>query len=442
MKRIAAALAFLLSIPCAFGDVPTRTENLIYSILAFNGKDYSATFALQKADTIYLMAGTDNFLTLRKTLVYYWPLTEEWKTDAATLDEEIVGTLECTGPRGALRSIAPARFTYYNVRGEYELNWSVARGQEADAAMARWREIASRYNDAANEYQRKAMSYEEELAALTAQIEKLRAQGRDVASLVDRLTELKKPQPPGYPTEYVVPPVEIQEAFILNLEPGSYVLQLRNPDGSVMEGSEKKLVVFGRRRSQGIGYEVIPGDKWTRPVQSNSPSSILYVDGSTDLFLRPFFQDEFNDLYYQKTIRNDGRGNPNIMGWVRIQQVPKATIEAREGDAAPVAIREQPYFVEQISGATLGYRIVPFDAEGAHEGQDPSIIAFRVPVSPDRAVISVRALDGEGNLLAGSERQIRVPSRNPASVFLVVVALAPLIVMAAMLAWRARRYAA
>ena len=441
MRRLAILLAAVCGLSSAYGDVPTRTESLVYSILAFNGRDYAETFAPETAGTIYLIADTDSFLSLRKTLVYFWPLTGELKMDAANLDEELTGTLECTGPGRERRSVEPIRYTYFNVRGEYELNWRVARGADADAEMRRWQQIVERYRAAVEEYQGRAMAYEEQLAALTGRIQMLRDEGRDVTALVDQLTELKKPQQPVPPADYVVPPVDIREAFILNLPRGTYALRLRNSDGSIMEGSEKRLVVFDRRRAATVGYEVIPGDKWTRPVLSHTPSGILYVDGSTTLFLRPFLQDEYNDLAYQKAVRNDARGNPSLMSWVRIQQVPKALIEARTGDANATTIREQPFFVEQLSGATLGYRIVPFDPEGEHQGKDPSIIAFRVPMSSDRAVIRLRTLDARGVVLPGSERQIRVPSRGPASLLLILTALAPLLVMAIVLVMRLRRSA-
>jgi len=446
MRRLAALLAVLLAVPgalpSAHGDVPTRRENLVYSILAFNGRDYSETFAPEAADTIYLVAGADSFLSIRKTLVYFWPLTGELKTDTANLDEEVVGVLECTGPGRQMRTFEPVRYTYFNERGEYELNWRVPRGEAADAEMRRFGEIVGRYKAAVDDYQRRSMEYEERLAALTSRIQALRDQGRDATALVDELTELQKPKEPAPPADYVVPPVPIRQAFIVNIPEGTYAIRLRNPDGSVMEGSEKRLVVFGRRRAQAVGYEVIPGDKWTRPVLSHTPSGILYVDGSTTLFLRPFLQDEYNDRYYQKAVRNDARGNPSLMTWVRIQQVPKATIETRTGDAPAVPIREQPFVVEQLSGATLGYRIVPYDPQGAHQGEDPNLIAFRVPVSPDRAVIRLRTLDAQGTVLPGSGREIRVPTRNPAHLLLLLTVLVPLAVMAVVLVARSRRSSA
>jgi len=49
---------------------------------------------------------------------------------------------------------------------------------------------------------------------------------------------------------------------------------------------------------------------------------VLYADGTADLYPGPFLELEHNDLYYEKIIRNDAKGNPNLMKWVRIQQVP------------------------------------------------------------------------------------------------------------------------
>jgi hypothetical protein len=60
---------------------------------------------------------------------------------------------------------------------------------------------------------------------------------------------------------YTVPPADLQEAFIVNLPRARYGIRLRNPDGTIMEGSEKRLVVDGPRRTGSTGYELIPSDK-------------------------------------------------------------------------------------------------------------------------------------------------------------------------------------
>jgi len=277
------------------------------------------------------------------------------------------------------------------------------------------------------------------LNELTIRITRMRDQGQDVSKLVAVLQGLTSPKEPEYPRDYLVPPRPVEEAFVLNLPVGEYSIRFFAEDGSVMEGSERKVVSFRKRRAEGIGLEVIPGDKWTRPVESTTPSSVLYVDGSADLYVRPFFEQEYNDLYYEKMQRNDARGNPNVMKWVRIQQVPQAGIRLTGADGQARVIREEPFFVEQIKGASLGYRIVPFDPQGAHKDRDPSLQAFHIPIPKGQPVLRLAAQDKNGAALRGSERQIRIVGPAPAGIVALLLALLPLAVMLAVLIARARK---
>jgi hypothetical protein len=443
MKRLLASLLLLLlPLASALAEVPVRTEQLIWTVLAFNGRDYSPAFAPEASDTIYLLAGVDNFLSARKTLLYWWPVTGEWKTDTESLNVQFPGTLKLRDRRGTVTSTSLQEYTYFNVKGEYELNWNVVTGEAARRELAKYAELYASYYQAAEDFQAKSAAYDEELQSLGARIQKLREEGKDFSALLSRMQTLPRPEEPAAPTYYVVPPAAMQQAFILNLDPGTYSIRLINPDGTVMESSEKKAIVHDRSRSNGIGFEVIPGDRWTRPESSVTPSSVLYVDGSADLYLRPFFEEEFNDLAYEKTINNAARGNPNIAKWVRIQQVPHATIEVDRPGSGRSVLTEQPWFVEQATGATLGYIIQPYDPAGAHKDEEPNLIAFRMPV--DRKVTAIRfhALNDKGERLAGSERELRVVGKIQAAWLLLVLALTPLLVMAVVLLVRARAYAA
>jgi hypothetical protein len=441
MKRhIASLLLLLLPVALGLAEVPVRSEQLIWTMLAWNGRDYSPAFAPESSDTIYLLAGGDNFLSARKTLVYWWPLTSEWKTDTEMLNVQFPGTLELRGARGSLKRMPLQEYTYFNVKGEYELNWNVATGEAARQELEKYSRLYESYFKAVQEFKAKSAAYDEEMRSLAARIQKLRVRGGDFAALLTRMESLPKPGAPEAPSYYAVPPAEMQQGFILNLSPGSYSVRLVNPDGTVMEGSEKTVVVHERLRSGGVGFEVIPSDKWTRPESSVTPSSVLYVNGSADLYLRPFFQDEFNDLAYEKTINNAARGNPNIAKWVRIQQVPHAAIEVQGPGPARSLLAESPFYVEQSKGSSLGYTIVPFDAQGAHKDKEPNLIAFRVPVGKNARAISFHALSSKGERLPGSERQVRVVGRMPAAALLL--ALAPLLLMALLLGLRARAYAA
>ncbi len=444
-RRLLLAAGLLLVGALGGAQAPVRREQLIYTILAFNGKDYAATFARQGADSLYLVAGVDNFLTVRSAFVYFWPITQEWKTDTSVLDVPYQGTLELSG-RGLRepRLIPPVRYTYYNTRGEYELNWKVATGAEADQAWQAYQKIMSDYYDRVQKYSQARAVYETMLNELTLRITKMRNQGQDVSKLVEVLQNLTSPKEPEFPKDYIVPPRPVEEAFVLNLPVGEYTIRFVAEDGSVVEGSERKVVSFRRRRAEGIGLEVIPGDKWTRPVESTTPSSVLYVDGSADLYLRPFFEQEYNDLYYEKMQRNDARGNPSVMKWVRIQQVPQAGIRLAGPAGQERVIREEPFFVEQVKGASLGYRIVPYDPQGAHKDREPSLQAFHIPIAQGagaqgRPVLRLATLDKNGSPLAGGERQIRLVGPARGGAVALILALLPLAVMIAVLIARSRR---
>jgi hypothetical protein len=436
MRRLlAAAVLACLPLAAASAQTPVRAEQPIWSILAFNGADYSPTFAIASSDTIYILAGLDNFLSARKTMVYWWPITSEWKTDTDALNILFPGALEVVDAAGQTTSLRMQDYTYFNARGEYELNWKVAVGEAAAAEMQRYADSAGAYQKAIQDYQQGNQQYDEKIQELGIRASRLKAAGKDASATLSEMRSLRKPEPPRPPERYVVPPSEIQQAFILNLAPGTYRIRLRNPDGTIMEGTEKRLVVHQRRRTGGVGFEVIPSDKWTRPVESRTPSSVIYVNGSADIYLRPFFEDEFNDLAYEKTVNNAARGNANIVKWVRIQQVPRARIAVQSGESS--ILKETPYTVQQSQGSSLGYTIIPYDPQGAGKGRDPDLIAFRLPVARRTPVVLIRALGGDGLLLPGGDRQIRVVATPRLAVLTLLIAILPLLAMVLVLVRRA-----
>jgi hypothetical protein len=424
-----------------FADVPLRSEELIYSIMAFNGRDYSGTFAKEDAGAIYLMADVDNFLSVRKTMIYYWPITSEWRTDTDTLSVLFDGSLELDGPDIDKTVIKPTRYTYYNKRDEYEYNWFVEKGDAADKAYAKFLEDLDNYYTDFGTYQQEKAFFDYTIERLTNKIMEMRDEGHDVDLYLEQLKKLVAPEEPVYPDSYNVVPVPVSEGMIINLPVGEYTIRFLNEDGAVVEGSDCKLVMFEKRRSEGVGYEVIPGDKWTRAVESNKSSSVLYINGSTDLFVRPFYQQEYNDLNYEKMLRNDAKGNPGLMKWVRIQQVPQSVLQITSNRGEIVSVVEEPYVVEQIEGTSLGYKIVPYDPEGTHKDMEPSLISFRIPLEPDVDKLELYTIDKDGTILNGSRRQIRLIKVRSPGIILVFIALLPLIIMFFVRLKRNRQYA-
>ena len=424
MRRFLATLIAIASLPSstphAQSDTPGREEQLIYSILAYNGRDYSPTFCRAGEQLICVVAEADSFLSVRTSLVYFWPATGEWHTDSKTLNVMYEGNIELSSRRGGKQAVlTPVRYTYFNRQGRYNQNWEVALGEEAAAERSRYEEMVNRYQLDMEAYTRRRAAWEREYARLATDIAARREKGEDVEEDLARLEAMREPEEPKAPDAYLVPPAEVRTGYVLHLSPGTYSMRFRDPDGLILEGSEKTVVAFGRHRTDQIGYDIIPSDRWTRVEESATPSSVLYLDGTADLYLRPFLQDEYNDLYYRKAMENDAAGNPNLMTWAKVQQLRDAEIEVGNHSGSALVVSEKPFYVEQTPGTALGYTIVPFDPEGRHVGKQPTLQAFHIPVVPTDGVIDLRLKRTEGGYLPGGERQIRVVqvSRHPYAFF-------------------------
>ena len=185
-------------------------------------------------------------------------------------------------------------------------------------------------------------------------------------------------------------------------------------------------MAFGRFGEPTVGYEVIPGDKWNRPVESNAADSVIYVDGSSDLSLVAYHQHEFVDLYYEKLMRNDARGSPGMRRSVFVQEIPEVRIAVPGSGGTMTLIDKQPWFVEQERTTSHGYRIIPFDPEGAHVDREPSLAAFHIDLDRYGPRIRVALIDSQGAIIDGSMRRIRLLSGSTSPDAVVLLALLPL----------------
>ena len=72
---------------------PTRSEELVYVVNAYLGEAFESSYYTRDLYTIYLIADSHSVVSLRKTFVYYWPITNREKADLDALDEQVEGTL-------------------------------------------------------------------------------------------------------------------------------------------------------------------------------------------------------------------------------------------------------------------------------------------------------------------------------------------------------------
>ncbi|MBN1412438.1 MAG: hypothetical protein JW969_16445 [Spirochaetales bacterium] len=436
-KRYSAiSILFFAAAFIAAAQEPLSHEEFIYTVEAFNGTKFSATFIREESDTMYLLSDIDNFVWPRKSMLYFWPLSNQWLVDSDLLFETLKGFLEVSGPGIQTKKLGFQDFTYYNQAGEYEVNWKVLTDDAAAAEVENFNRKYTELQNAMEDYNMQYQFYRKLKDARLINIKKEREAGHDIQKLLAEVEAMKPPVKPE-PLEYFVYP--LRKAFVLNLKEGEYLIRFVNADGNVMENSEKKVVVFNKRRSEGIGYEIFPEDKWTIPDKSQTPSSVLYVNGTTNLYIKPFFQDEFNDLYYNRLVINDSKGNANIYRWEEIQQVPNAEFDVKSGDGSTEKIPEKEYVVEQIKTRGFGYKIVPYDPE-KHLDRNPDLKAFLVPIDRNSKSIGFMLRDEKGDEYPFSEREIRVVRKSPLNLIIFIYALLPLLAMVIIIAMRLQFY--
>jgi hypothetical protein len=207
--------------------------------------------------------------------------------------------------------------------------------------------------------------------------------------------------------------------------------------GRILEGSQKEVVVFAPLRQNTLGYQILPGDSYTLPVDSTEPRSVIFIDGTAEFYLRAYLQLEYNDLYHARMVDQRGRGNPNVRRWVRVRELPDAEVWVTPKDGENFILRPVDYRVRQTPGATLGYTIHPLDDEDRRAGEVPSFRAVRVRPE-DVGTAAGIAIASSGGTDSGV-RYVRVV-RLPQSVFpLILVAVVPWCLYALSLAKR-RRY--
>jgi hypothetical protein len=411
----------LLAVPTlALAQTPEKERRFIYGLNLFDGTEYVATFAPHTVDTIYQLAGHVGMLDPKVTEVYFWPITGEVRTDLASLNELVPGQLE-VGQGG--RVLQTLELTDYVVQIDPAAGLTGGKVFLGAEAHARW-----------THFQAERAAYLERLRLHTEarlehnrKLDELRA-----ASAPGAIIAL---DPPPEPAPFTLYSTEIGRGFPLELPPGEYTIRLREPGGRLVEDSEKRLVVFAPRRA-GVGYEVIPQERWTFPEQANEPAEVVYTAPGGVIYLRPHAAHEVN-AEAQARLRNpqDLAASSSRWTWVNVGPLRPATLVV-QGGGQEQRLQVQEFTVEQAPGGALGYRVVPFEPSADPRfPKTPDIKAYRVEAPPGRGALQFRLVDAEDRELAGSAREVVVATSVPWWQLGLPVVL-PLMVGLTVILWR------
>lgn len=211
---------------------------------------------------------------------------------------------------------------------------------------------------------------------------------------------------------------------------------MRARDRTIIEDSQKDLVLFARRRGVGIGYEIIQGDKWTERENSNDPSETIYAVGENTLYLRPFLEDEYNELFYRKLQDPQNEGSPERWIWVHTSLLENVRLIVLAEAQLLGRIERTPYLVRQIPGPELGYEILDYDAQDFPD-EEPTFEGHKVTFSPPfgKGKYILQLEDTEGQAVGESTRKIFVVKKQRAN-FLYIISLFPLAIGFGVFLWR------
>jgi len=411
-RTVTTLVLVLLAAGIARAQVPVKERQFVYGINAFAWEGYAGSLSARPAHTIYVLAGHRSIVSARETLVYFWPITGEYRADWSGLNASVAGALEVFQAGRAVTVLPRQSYVIQYPNGPDSGPAVLYVGEEAERRYRAFLEARDRYRDVTAQYLEARRRYLEALDKAAA------ARQRGV-----RVT---LPPAPDEPEPFQLFSSEVHEGFLINLPAGRYAVQVRAPDGQIVDGSQRSLVAFGHRR-EAVGFTIVPQTRWTVPERADEPASTIYARQDQVLYFQPFAAREYNDLAYAHlTNPQSAEGRSDGWRWQYTQSLAGSRLQVA-GRSGVETITSRPYRVEQKTGEALGYEVIEHPI-----GQTADFTGFKIQV---HGTMQVVLLDASGRPVPGSERIVRVPRLGPAWP-LGIVPLLPLTLGAAIVARR------
>lgn len=415
-------LAVALGIPTlVFAQAVDRQETFVYGINAGIPDAVIGTFAPPVVDTIYLMSTETSILSPRITSVYYWPITNDYRASWNVLNEVVEGELEIMRGLQLVETVEQTTYTIHFHQGQGSSNKpTLYIGSEAEAAYAQFQAEQEAYRIA-------LLAYEEARQAWIAAARELQDQG---------VPPDQFPPGPEEPRPFNTFSTGLNQGFPVNLNPGSYRIRTRAPNGTIVPGSERRIVVFAPRRTA-VGYEVVPEQRWTFPEESNDLEGAILGAENTVVYLKPFVTREYPALFYTR-LQDPQDSSVTQAGewtWVAGEPIENATLELVRNGRVLEQIPLLEYTVKQTPGGEFGYDILEYNSRTPDTTPRVDFVGYRVPLTSNNRNFSIQLRSSDDTLLLGSERAMRVTNvQSP--ILLGSISLLPLLIGGGVLLWR------
>lgn len=380
--------AFLIS--PAEAIEPQTHEAVVLNNKVFDGYTYQDTLVPSAVDTFTLLADVDNAIRYVQTLEYYWPLSRNFYASFDKLNMPLDGMLRVTRAGKVIAEIGRQRFVTVYPNGTTGGRAHMVWGNGAGQALADYRAAMADYNRRLTEARLDRMRYDQELKAAAV----AGAKGGPAGKVAPPMPE---PEPVRL---YVTDPTP---GFRVNLPRGQYDIALY--EGSLLvEGSPRRLDVIAAESHSAVTLDVIPEERWTRILPSNTVADTIYSAPGKTFYVSLNRSDRFDEKAYQSLVNPQSFGVAGRDIWVRRSSAAGKRLEVRQPDGNWQPVELERYKVRQTGGAQLGYVIEP-----AAPDETPDLSAYRVTLPPFAGTgrPELRVVDlATGDIDPGTTREI------------------------------------
>lgn len=354
MIRLLIGLVLLAS--PAFALDPERREATVISGRLWDGFRYVEMFLPSDNPVLTVMAGRDSAISFVRTQEYYWPLSRQVYVDFERQRDPINGVLRIEQNGTIIAEVAEEPYAILYPEGAVNGNGSLLWGADAEQGYADYQQSEREFNRRFVEAQRAQTAYERKL------LEAARIGSREVV-----------PEPPPVPEPSLRLITRPASGLRIDLEPGDYWISLV-ADGAEVPGTERQLRVIPAEDRPSIVADILPEERWTRPLVSNSEAARIYAKAGSTLYVTLAEASRFAERDYLSVVSPQALASPSREIWVRRKPAEAPELELR-GAADGRTIARSDFKVEQTNSSGFGYVVRP-----AREGESPDIQAFQIAV--------------------------------------------------------------
>src|SRR5439155_802258 len=151
-RTVTTLVLVLLGAGIARAQVPVKERQFVYGINAFAWEGYAGSLSARPAHTIYVLAGHRSIVSARETLVYFWPITGEYRADWSGLNASVAGALEVFQAGRAVTVLPRQSYVIQYPNGPDSGPAVLYVGEEAEHRYRAFLEARDRYRDATAQY--------------------------------------------------------------------------------------------------------------------------------------------------------------------------------------------------------------------------------------------------------------------------------------------------